>query len=83
MCIRFEIEVVFKGFTKLESRSRLRICIGRFPVHARNVALVLNPSTSHISPQCHLVFDDQFTIISSLREKSVPPNWKSLVATSE
>ena len=32
--------------------------------HASNVPVVYNPLTTHISPQFHVVFDDQFTTVS-------------------
>ena len=46
-----------KGLPKWEPRSRLGIHLGHSPAHAGSVALVLNPSTGHVSPQYHLVFD--------------------------
>ena len=52
------------------------------PVHAESIALVLNPSTGHVSPQYHLVFDDSFTTIRYLRNGTVPPNWRQLVESS-
>jgi hypothetical protein len=46
------------------------------------VALVLNPQTGHISPQYHVVFDDQFTTVSFIEKNEVPPNWAQLVVNS-
>ena len=67
---------------KLEPRSRLGIYVGHSPVHAGNVALVLNPRTGLVSPQYHVVFDNIFSTVPFMRSASVPPNWKTLVETS-
>ena len=40
------------------------IYVGRSPSHASNVALILNPRTGHVSPQFHVVFDDDFDDLS-------------------
>ena len=69
--------------TKWEPRSRLGIYLGHSPCHTGSVALVLNPTTLHISPQFHVAFDDEFTTIPYLTNKEVPPNWKELVQKSE
>ena len=55
-----------KGLPKWEPRSRIVMCLGRSPDHAGNVALVLNPSLGHVSPQFHVVFDDNFSLIPAL-----------------
>ena len=47
-----------------------------------NVALVLNPKTGLVSPQFHVVFNDDFTTVTHLRKGTVPPNWAKLVANS-
>jgi hypothetical protein len=43
------------------------------------VALVLNPQTGHVSPQYHVVCDDQFTMVPFVEKNEVPPNWAQLV----
>ena len=58
------------------------IYLGHLPVHAENVALVLNPSTGHVSPQYHVVFDNKFTTVRHMRESRVPLNWVDLVPKS-
>ena len=50
------------GPPKWDPRTRLGIYVGRSPYHAGSVALVLNPRTGHVSPQYHLVFDDDFQL---------------------
>ena len=46
------------GIPKKDPRSRLGIYVGRSPFHAGSVVLILNPKTGHVSPQYHVVFDD-------------------------
>ncbi|KAL7463725.1 hypothetical protein ACHAXS_009080, partial [Conticribra weissflogii] len=64
-----------KGVPKWEPRARLGIYVGQSPHHAGNVALVLNPNTGLISPQFHVVFDDDFSTVPHLRKGTVPPHW--------
>ena len=47
-------------FHKWKEQSRVGIYLGKSPVHARNVALVLNLETGHISPQFHVKFNPGF-----------------------
>ena len=56
--------------------------MGHSPAHAGSVALVLNPKTGLVSPQFHVVFDDDFSTVPSLRSGSVPDNWHQLVRNS-
>jgi hypothetical protein len=58
------------------------IYVGRSPLHADNVSLTLNPKTGHISPQFHVVYDDDFTTVPYLHTASNPPHWAALVNTS-
>ena len=55
------------GPPKWDARSRLGIYVGHSPLHAGSVALVLNPKTGLVSPQYHVVFDDDFSTVPSLR----------------
>ena len=48
------------GPSKWEQRARIGIYLGHSPFHAGSVALVLNPRTGLVSPQFHVVFDDNF-----------------------
>ena len=52
--------------------------VGKSPFHAGNVSLIMNTSTGLISPQFHVVFDDNFTTLSSIRKGTEPPNWNHL-----
>lgn len=48
-----------------------------------SVPLILNPTTNHISPQFHVIFDDLFsTVISQLEYKEPPKEWNDLCITS-
>ena len=55
-----------------------RACIGIYlvhsPSHAGSVALVMNPKTGLVSPEFHLVFDDNFETVPDLRAGTVPEN---------
>ena len=50
--------------------------VGRSRIHAGNVSLILNLSTGHVSPQFHVVFDETFSTVPSLKNGSVPASWK-------
>ena len=67
---------------KWEPRARMGIYVGRSPAHASNVALILNPRTGHVSPQFHVVYDDDFTTVPYLRTGEVPSHWEKLVQQS-
>ena len=71
-----------KGVPKWDPRARLGIYLGKSPAHAGNVALALNPKTGLVSPQYHVLFDDDFTTVPHLRKVTVPPNWEKLVLGS-
>ena len=58
------------------------IYVGRSPSHASNVGLILNPRTGHVSPQFHVVYDDDFTTVPYLRSVYVPPHWAQLIEAS-
>ena len=53
------------------------------PSHAGSVALVMNPKSGLVSPQFHLVFDDNFETVPHLRADTVPEHWADLVASSK
>ena len=67
------------GTPKWEPRSHSGIYLGHSPCHAGSVALVLNLKTGLVSPQFHLVFDDEFTTVPYLKGSTEPPNWLDLV----
>jgi hypothetical protein len=67
---------------KWEPQARMGIYVGRSPLHASNVTLVLNPRTGHTSPQFHVGFNDDFTTVEYLCKMTVPPHWAELVRSS-
>ena len=52
--------------------------IGKSREHASNVSLVFKPVTNHISPQFHIVHDDDFQTVSPSGSNSLPLNWKEV-----
>ena len=42
----------------------------------------MNPKTGRVSPQFHLVFDDNFETVPHLRAGTVSENWSELVTNS-
>ena len=68
----------FGGLPKWNPRSNAGVYLGHSPDHASNVALVLNLSTGLVSPQYHVVFDDDFTTVDFIRSQKEPSNWETL-----
>ena len=66
------------GPPKWEPRSRIGIYLGHSPFHAGSVALVFNPTTGLVSPQYHVVFDDNFSTVPYMNKGEVPDNWDEL-----
>ena len=51
------------GPPKWEPRSQIGIYLGHSPFHAGSVTLVFNPLTGQVSPQYHVVFDNDFSTV--------------------
>ena len=66
-----------QGAPKWKERSRLGVYLGPSPNHARSVALILNPTTGHVSPQFHIKFDDFFEMVQD-KSTDLDPEWKYL-----
>jgi hypothetical protein len=49
---------------KWKARIWLGIYVGHSLQHSGQVLVIYNPTTTHVSPQFHVVFDDQFTTIN-------------------
>ena len=64
---------------KWDPKARVGIYLGHSPCHAGSVALVLNPRTLHVSPQYHVVFDDNFSTVPYMRTGEIPDHWSKLV----
>jgi hypothetical protein len=58
------------------------IYVGWSLSHAAKVSLILNPRTGHISPQFHIVYEDDFTTVPYFCTATVPPHWAELVVSS-
>ena len=62
--------------------SRIGVYLGHSPFHAGSVALVWNSTTGRVSPQYHVVFDDDFSTVPYMEAGTLPPNWGDLVKYS-
>jgi hypothetical protein len=85
-CPAYVLDARLQGGSKIprwEPRSHVGVYLGHLPLHANNVALILNLSTGHVSPQYHVVYDDTFSTVDSIRTEKVPPNWSTLCSTSQ
>ena len=61
------LQVNIAGLPKLENCPRKSIYHGNSPFNAGSVSLVLNPETGHVSPQFHVVFDDELSTVPFMR----------------
>ena len=62
-----------------QPRSRQGIYMGLSTIHSSEVPLVLNPTTGSITPQFHVVFDDEFSTVASIERQHDPPSfWNEL-----
>jgi hypothetical protein len=52
-----------KPIPKWDTKAKQGIFVGFSPDHSTSVPLIFNPRTQHISPQYHVVFDDDFTTV--------------------
>jgi len=68
---------------KWTPRSWQGVYVGFSPLHARSVALVYNPSTTHVSPQFHIVYDEHFSSVSGTSAKSSTELMESLFETAK
>jgi len=57
-------------FHKWKQKSEVGIYIGTSPVHNKNVALVLSRTTSLVSPQFHVKFDNTFQTVKDIDTES-------------
>lgn len=62
-----------------EPRARRGVFLGFSPEHSSDVPLILNLATGSISPQFHVVFDDEFSTVPSIAPDESPPSfWNDL-----
>jgi hypothetical protein len=62
--------------------SRVSIYLGLSPEHASSIPLVLSTTSGLVSPQFHVVFDDEFTTTNCLHTNLLPSKWPTLLSTS-
>ena len=70
------------GPPKWEPRSQIGVYLGNSPFHARSMTLVWNPTKGRVSPQYHVIFDDDFSTVPYIKAGTIPPNWEDLVKYS-
>ena len=71
------------GLPQWDPRSCLEIYLGHSPVHAGNIARVLNPKPGSVLPQFHVVFGDNVSTVPSLHTVKLPDNWKRVKNSRE
>ena len=60
-----------KPFPKWDQRARVGIYLGPSPSHNKNVALVLDRKTGLVSPQFHVLFDNDFQTVKDDQYESL------------
>ena len=60
-------------FNEWDPRANIGIHLGKSPLHAKNIALVLDRKTGYVSPQFHVVFDEHFT---TAKDFSTGSDWQ-------
>ena len=70
------------GPPKWELCSHIGLNLGHSPFLAGGVALVWNPNTGRVSPQYHVVFDNDFSTVPFMEAGTIPKNWEDLVKYS-
>jgi hypothetical protein len=63
-------------------RSRVGVYLGFSSYYASTVPLVLSTTTGLVSPQFHVVFDDNFSTVQSFKNNQLPTNWPELFNTT-
>ena len=58
-----------------QPRSHRGVFVGYSSRHSSDVPLVLNLQTGSISPQYHVVFDDDFSTVCSIFDSEEPPDF--------
>ena len=64
---------------KWYSKTCVEICLGYSLFHTGSVALILNPSSFHVSSQFHVVCDETFSTVLFMKNEEIPLHWKDLV----
>ena len=53
--------------------------MGHYHFNSGSVELVLNIITGYVSPQYHVLFDENFSTVYHMSKGTLPGNWKNLV----
>jgi hypothetical protein len=83
-CPAYVLDARLQGGNKIprwEPRSWVGVYLVHSPYHANSIALILNLTTGHVFLQYHVVYDDNFTTVDSLKLGTVPTNWPDLYST--
>jgi hypothetical protein len=67
---------------KWKSQCWVSVYVGHSLAHSGHVPVVYNPQTTHISPQFHVVFDDQFTTATANPSNCSPKFFENLYNTA-
>ena len=67
---------------KWKPRTKVGVYLGRSKHHAADVSLILNTKTDFITPQYHVLFDDDFHTVTSASEDDEIEVWKGLFKTN-
>eukprot|EP00977_Amphora_coffeiformis_P019172 scaffold6982_cov86-Amphora_coffeaeformis.AAC.2 len=70
-----------KKIPKWEPRSRQGQFLGFSKEHATTIGLIRNTRTGYISPQFHVVYDEQFTTVTSDSSIDLQEHWIDLFST--
>ena len=76
--LNYKLQSVYIGTPKWEPFSRVGVHLGHSPMHARSVALIVNPVKGNVSPQYHVVYDETFSTVSYMRDETIPPTWDKM-----
>ncbi len=69
-----------KKIPKRAPRACLGLFLGFLELHSSQVPLVLNVETKMISPQFHVIFDDNFHTVNSLpSDQPIDVQWKEIL----
>ena len=64
---------------KWEPCLHIGVYLGHLPFFTDSLALVWNPTTVRVSPQYHVVFDDDLSTVPYMKAGILPPNWEDLI----
>lgn len=64
-----------KKLPRWQPRSRRGMFVGFSPAHSNDVHLISNLRAGHISPQYHVVFNNDFSTVPSIPKNAESPPW--------